>query len=281
MTTRRVAHTASFLQTFHTGVTTANRRAAAGAEGSEPFAAPADADAIAFVKGQRVAAIDPSKTTGAVFAQPSASTDDVVEISGYPVKLGNGYVSEKQAKWMIDIATTRVLPTGATAEAVLIRLQQGFAKSAGSQFITTYKDLPKKAPSAAAMEAIAPGADTAEYARIENGVVMGQMTTGHPIPDGRYAIQMADQDKPHFYSVKHGWKPGVIFVDEQASDDRYPVRNRAAREAILSEISKDPEAAGLRYATELGQCRACGRTLTDHANPYFKMGLGPECGKKS
>jgi hypothetical protein len=251
---RRVAHTATFLQTFHTGVNTADRRAAAGAEGSEPSAPAApESNALAFVRTGRPA----------VFAQPTDSGTWTAEYEGVTVTHGDGLLSEAQAKFVVSIALTREGVSEAMLESLKTRLLQGFAKSAASAFISKYKDLPRKAP-----------------ARIENAIVVGTMTTGHPIPDGRYAIQLPDQDKPHFYSVKHGWKPGVIFVDEQASDDRYPVRNRAAREEILSEICKDPEAAGLRYATELGQCRACGRTLTDHANPYFNMGLGPECGKK-
>jgi len=257
MTTRnRVAHTASFLQTFHTGSTTAARREAAGAEGSEPFAAPADADAIAFVKGQ-----------SATFAQPTAETETHAEVKGWKVRTGSAFVSEKQAAWIIDIATTREGVTAAMTESVKTRLEQGFAKRAGSEFITSYKDLPK----AQTLPAIAPGADSIEYARA---------TAPATVPDGRYAIQLPAQDKPHFYRVTAGRKAGIVFVNEQASDDTYPVRNPNARKEILAEIAKDVEKAGRAYAELKSSCRACGRTLTDHANPYFAMGYGPECGSK-
>jgi hypothetical protein len=179
------------------------------------------------------------------------------------VRTGGSFISEPQAKWILDILAKRELPE-VTVKSTRVRLAQGLAKFAGIQFITNYKSAPLKA------QPVAP--KTAPAAAVE--------TPSAEVPDGRYAIQMDDQDKPHFYSVKHGWKPGVIFVDEQASDDRYPVRNRAARERILAEIAKGPEAAGLAYARLLGRCRRCDRTLTDHNNPYFAMGLGPECGKK-
>jgi hypothetical protein len=261
MTTRkRVAHTASFLQTFHTGVTTADRREAAGAEGSEPFAAPADAEAIAFVQGR-----------AATFAAPSAPAGNVETIKGWTVRTGDAFISAKQAAWIIDIATTREGVTEAMAESIKVRLEQGFAKFAGSQFITKYKDLPKAIPSAAKMEAIAPGADSIEYARA---------TAPATVPDGRYAIQLPTQDKPHFYRVTAGRKAGIVFVNEQASDETYPVRNPNARKEILAEIAKDVEKAGVAYATLIGSCRRCGRTLTDANNPYLAMGFGPECGSK-
>jgi hypothetical protein len=245
---RKNPHTARFLQTFHSGIgsTGRNYRQEMGVETEERAA-------LDFVSGQ-------ANLRGNQY---------MAEIAGHQVKLGEGLVSEKQAKWIIDIATTRETP--GPAEAVLIRLEQGFAKAAGSAFITNYKDLPRKARSASAaeIEAVAPCASDEEYA------------AAYPaVPEGRYAIQMQDQDKPHFYRIVHGRKPGVIFVNEQASDETYPVRNRAAREAILAEISKNVDKAGMAYATLLGSCRACGRTLTDHHNPYFSIGLGPECGKK-
>lgn len=179
-----------------------------------------------------------------------------ITINGWTVRQASEDLSEKQAKWVIDIALTKDGVTPAMIDSLKVRLEQGFAKSAASQFITKYKDLPRKA--------------TAQQAAKEQAEV----------PDGRYAIQLPSQDKPHFYLVKHGRKPGIIFVDHQVSDDRFPVRVPRQRLEILDEIAKNVEEAGLLYSTLLGVCRRCGRTLTDVNNPYFNQGLGPECGKK-
>jgi hypothetical protein len=103
----------------------------------------------------------------------------------------------------------------------------------------------------------------------------------YAVPVGHYAIQMEGQDKPHFYRVRHGRKAGILFVAEQASDAFYSLRDQYAyRRAVVAAIAKDPAAAGLAYAKEIGRCYRCRRVLTDHENPYFAMGLGPECGKK-
>lgn len=77
-----------------------------------------------------------------------------------------------------------------------------------------------------------------------------------------------------FYRVKRGRKAGFYFVDAQASDEYYPVRNHSARKAILDAIAKDPQAALALYGQEVGACGRCGRTLTSE---YRKLGIGPVC----
>jgi hypothetical protein len=237
----RIPHTARFLMTFHT--------AGAGL--------PADVNeeraAVEFVTG------------GAQTATATRSDEWMIEISGYQVKQGPGLVSEKQAKWIIDIATTRETP--GPAEAVLIRLQQGFAKSAGSQFITAYKDLPRKA-------APAPITDFGTPA----GTVVRE--THSTVAPGRYALLRDGVVK--FYRVTEGkaggrWA-GRTFISAQASDDTFPIRNPQQRAEILAEIAKDPEAALCLYGRELGVCGDCGRTLTDETSR--EIGRGPVCRAK-
>lgn len=179
-----------------------------------------------------------------------------VEINGWTVRQAASDLSEKQAKWIIDIATTREGVTPEMLASLRTRLEQGFAKAAASQFITKYKDMPRKQ-------------------------VAATKATAAEVPDGYYAIQLAGQDKPHFYRIKNGRKAGFVFVDEQVSDDRFPVQSASLRKQVLAEIAKDVNQAGLAYAALLGRCRRCTRTLTDHNNPYFAMGLGPECGRKA
>lgn len=87
-----------------------------------------------------------------------------------------------------------------------------------------------------------------------------------------YAIEAAGEIK--FYRVKRGRKAGVFFVDVQASDDYYPIRNYGQRDAILSVIAQDPKAALARYGQLIGQCGRCGRTLTSE---YRELGIGPVC----
>lgn len=99
------------------------------------------------------------------------------------------------------------------------------------------------------------------------------------VPEGRYAIQEGDVVK--FYRVTHGkdggrWA-GYTFVEAQASDDHWPIKNRTAREAILRAIGKDIAAAMALYGMELGKCGHCGRTLT---SDWRKKGIGPVCAQK-
>jgi hypothetical protein len=236
-------HTAHFLQVFHS---------ANGANYAPEMRSDAEEEreALNFVSGKA--------------ARPVAGTE--VQIKGWTVRVGDGFISEAQAKWIIDIATTRVLPAGATAESVKVRLEQGFAKFAGSQFITNYKNLaklPSATPSAAMMEAIAPGAESIQTTEVRNG---------------RYALRTGGVVK--FYQVSNGkgkWA-GRTFVDAQASDDRYPVRNPSEVTRILAEIAANPLAAEQLYGRELGRCSRCGRTLTDETSRAY--GIGPDCRNK-
>lgn len=93
------------------------------------------------------------------------------------------------------------------------------------------------------------------------------------VADGRYAVE--EDGVLKFFHVKNGRKPGVVFLDVRASDDLYPIRDRARRERVLATIAVDPAAAQMRYGVELGRCYACGRTLTDPVSR--DMGIGPDC----
>ena len=272
-------HSASFLQTFHTGMTAAERTAAS--ETATPTDhMDTDPAALAFVKGQTAKVTVPG-TGGRVQAYaptPDRSTRDdgsyLCEVSGHDVRCGGPFVTEKQAKWIIDIATTRVIPEGRTAESVLVRLEQGFAKFAGSQFITKYKDLPRATP--AMVEAVAPGASTEE---IKTGpvVTVEKFHSGAPkVADGRYAVEHEGTLK--FYKVKNGRKPGFVFLDVQASDDWFSIRNPRRIQEILALIAEDELSAARRYGMELGKCSRCGRTLTDETSRAY--GIGPDCRAK-
>ena len=95
------------------------------------------------------------------------------------------------------------------------------------------------------------------------------------IPDGYYAVSNNDGDTS-FYRVRR--HDGRMFIDLQVSDsfNRIPW---TTRKAALDKIRTDgPQAAGERYARELGRCYRCGRTLTDETSR--ELGIGPTCRKK-
>jgi hypothetical protein len=94
------------------------------------------------------------------------------------------------------------------------------------------------------------------------------------VPNGYYAV---DTDNGlRFYRVKNH-KNGRVYLDAQASDNLHRVPF-GAYAGILGAIAADPEAAGKRYADEIGCCYRCNRTLTDEESRTF--GTGPDCGNR-
>ena len=100
------------------------------------------------------------------------------------------------------------------------------------------------------------------------------------VPAGRYALVHPERSIIEFFSStspRSGKWAGRTFVNQQASDDKYPVRG-ARRDEVLARIAVDPQAAMIRYGHELGRCGNCGRTLTDEVSRA--MGIGPDCAAK-
>lgn len=95
---------------------------------------------------------------------------------------------------------------------------------------------------------------------------------------GRYAIEFGG--KLRFFHVNRPedgrWK-GFTFVNEQAGDELFSVRNAESRKKILQTIANDEDALA-RYGQELGVCGMCGRTLTDEDSR--SIGIGPVCRSK-
>jgi hypothetical protein len=93
----------------------------------------------------------------------------------------------------------------------------------------------------------------------------------------RFAVEVEDGLK--FYRIKPGRKPGFFFIDVQASDDLYPIRNSVSKARILEAIAAaGPEACMARYGQEIGDCGRCGTTLTDSVSRA--RGIGPDCWEK-
>jgi Family of unknown function (DUF6011) len=98
------------------------------------------------------------------------------------------------------------------------------------------------------------------------------------VPDGRYAVENPTTGILQFYVVRtpgQGRWCGYTFVDVQASDETYPLKNREARLAVLAAIAVDPAEASMRYGREIGRCGVCGRTLTNEVSR--DLGIGPVC----
>jgi hypothetical protein len=105
-------------------------------------------------------------------------------------------------------------------------------------------------------------------------------TTAAEVPDGRYAVE--EDGTLKFFHIRNGkantrWA-GFVFVDIQASDDTYPLKDRARKARVLASIAADLETAARRYGQELGVCGRCGRTLTDEESRAY--GIGPICRDK-
>ena len=98
------------------------------------------------------------------------------------------------------------------------------------------------------------------------------------VPQGRYFIVDPTDGVEKFYRVnkpKDGRWKGYTFLEVQASDYFYPIRNAQHREAIFTEIAKDPITSMDLYGIKLGLCGRCGRKLTKRSSRL--RGLGPIC----
>lgn len=101
--------------------------------------------------------------------------------------------------------------------------------------------------------------------------------SGLAVPNGRYAVTEADGIL-RFYKVNtpdQGKWAGFTFVDVQASDELYPLKDKTRKGKVLALVATDPKAAMLRYGQEIGACGHCGRTLTNELSR--SLGIGPIC----
>lgn len=131
-----------------------------------------------------------------------------------------------------------------------------------STIISTLLEAPKKTTSVAEYNRNWPNVPTGRYALVWNEVSQGRVVKFYKInrpTEGKWA--------------------GYIFVDAQASDEFYPVKNKDSKADIMNRIAADPKAAAELYGKELGSCGICGRTLTDETSRA--IGIGPVCRDRS
>lgn len=246
-----IAHTARFLQTFHTGQTQA-QRTEASQTATPTDQRDVDPAAVAFARGQRY--------TPVTAPSPIGSFD--FQHQGFSVKIGSGLLTEKQATYIISLLGSKQVHE-TLVEGLKVRLSQGLAKFAASQVIDDLKKLPAKPVELS--DRFQPPLPSAS-----------EKKAAVDVADGRYAVE--ENGSLKFFKVKNGRRPGFVFLDVQASDEWYPVRNVSRIHSILLLIAKDEEAAMIRYGHALGVCGRCGRTLTDEASRA--AGIGPICAAK-
>jgi hypothetical protein len=104
---------------------------------------------------------------------------------------------------------------------------------------------------------------------------------GGEIPAGHYVATVDGVDR--FFKIGYGKKggkwEGFCFIDAQASDDYYPVKNKAHKAQILDAIrTQGPEQCMARYGHAIGRCGMCSKTLTDPES--ISKGIGPVCAAK-
>ena len=99
------------------------------------------------------------------------------------------------------------------------------------------------------------------------------------VDKGHYFIVDPTDNTEKFFKVQKPEPPsrwsGYTFIQVQASDYFYPVRDIAHKTAILKTIAEDPITAMNEYGIRLGVCGYCGRTLT--ARDSRLRGMGPIC----
>lgn len=220
-----------------------------------PKAEREEQEALSFISTY----IEPERPVQARSARPVAGY--LVEFQGHSVRCGDGFITEAQAKWIVDILTKREVPS---ADSTFIRLEQGLAKKAGSDFITANKNAPLKPVTPVAKPNYVANAATPAPAESDE------------VPAGRYALRGED-GVVKFYRLDkptQGKWAGWTFLKAQASDDFYPIRNKAEKARIIAAIAEDVLAARKLYGQELGVCGDFGRTLTSE---YRKIGIGPIC----
>lgn len=274
--TMAMRHTASFLQTFHTAKTAAERTAASQtATPSDTI--DTDPAAVAFVRG----------------LAPRPVAGQIVEVSGWKVRVGSGLVTEKQAQYMISIAN-RPSVNDAMRASLRERLEQGFNRAAGSDFITRYKGIPTAAAETARAEAVAPGASTEESLRttpapgpkvtedgiyvdpIKGRIFKAQFNKGQGSGARLYAKQLWI-DLPAGYRSENLLELdlGGISRDEFGREWRYTPGAIHSLKAEWKLTAEQAEKFGALY----GSCLRCGRDLTKESS--IRNGMGSTCATKS
>lgn len=91
------------------------------------------------------------------------------------------------------------------------------------------------------------------------------------IPDGNYAVRTDDVVKFYRVSTKGNFKN----VQVRASDALHKVFGKAGIAILHQIVNVGLEESRMLFASELGRCWMCGKTLTDETSR--ELGIGPKC----
>ena len=142
-------------------------------------------------------------------------------------------------------------------------------KAQAHRFITFLIDLPKvqtPAPAPLKVEVLVEVPADAPRARLDFSA----------IPDGYYALNVEGVTK--FYRVSTSKRNGFKNVQVQASDNLHMLFGKAGIAVLHKLVEAGLKDAQALYASELGRCYVCGRTLTDEESRA--AGIGPICRDK-
>lgn len=257
-TTRRLEQTGDPFSAFRAA---AERNAAR----SQMAEAAQEAAALAFVTG----------------GQPDADLGSLEAlIDGCSVKLG-GYstVSEKQARWILDICKRREVPR-MTVESTIRNLERGLSRAAGSEFITRFKDLPMRKVASAPVPQVHAGT---QPARVERDGIYVDAASGRIF---KVQFNKASGDGRRLYAKRLV----VSFIEEANGSFSYTTIS----EGLLNRERQGAESQSWEYQTGLidsikpewrltpklaeqwgalyGTCIRCLRTLTKESSIQNMMG---------
>lgn len=248
---RKNPHTASFLQTFHTGI---------GTNGRNYRAELADDNARIREVMENGTAFQPAwmaDDTAALAAEAAQDADllDLVPVAA-PAYTPSAAQVKLISKLVLEInGLDRELGEKAASYTAAMDRNAAWTRQNTTRWIGNMIQKVRE------LRAAAPVAPTTPVAQVA---------------DARYAVE--ENGTLKFFRVKNGNLPGFVFLDVQASDDWHAVRNVTRIRSIVALIAQDAKAAMVRYGHELGECGMCGRTLTDEASRA--AGIGPVCASK-
>lgn len=166
------------------------------------------------------------------------------------------------------------------AEAIIAQIDQGMSSATAKATITALlalKEQRKAEPAKGAKAAPVGGKNADRNALVAQ--VMGER-------EERNFCIIDEEGKARFYRIskrgKRSQRAGTWKIQERVTDmllPRYDSMLGKVAQAIIDQGGA--EAAGQRFAELMHRCYECGASLTDTTgNPYYNIGLGPECGSK-
>jgi len=179
--------------------------------------------------------------------------------------------SERQVAYIKSLASSKDLST--LDEQTLAALNtdsflENLTNNEVDNILGILKQLPKPTPPTNPTN---PDAPTPPVGPLSEGVAKGRYFIVDPVDNVEKFIHVEKPEPPSRWA-------GYTFIKVRASDDLYPIKDKAHREAILTEIAKDPVTAMNEYGIRLGVCGMCGRTLTQRDSRL--RGMGPICAGK-